>query len=132
MNLMPPAPIEISAVIGKIPYRMAFAGGWIDQPFISRLKSNSPGSMVVVSLHPTVRFMEGAEWEPARVKWPWNVGRRFARSRPGQALCASYSAAENNGKPEPSGSQDMLALFTRASAGWTTIIPTRRVFPGAR
>ena len=27
----------ITSVIGKYPYRMAFAGGWIDQPFVSRL-----------------------------------------------------------------------------------------------
>ncbi|HEX7556742.1 MAG TPA: hypothetical protein VF338_08975 [Leptolinea sp.] len=49
---------EITDVIGKIPYRMAFAGGWIDQPFVSRLNPNPPGSMVVVSLHPTIRYME--------------------------------------------------------------------------
>ena len=28
---------DITDIIGKIPYRMAFAGGWIDQPFVSRL-----------------------------------------------------------------------------------------------
>ena len=26
---------RITDVIGSIPYRMAFAGGWIDQPFVS-------------------------------------------------------------------------------------------------
>ena len=34
---------DISAVIGSIPYRMAFAGGWIDQPFMSRLNPTPPG-----------------------------------------------------------------------------------------
>ena len=29
---------DLSGVIGPMPYRMAFAGGWIDQPFVSRLE----------------------------------------------------------------------------------------------
>jgi len=37
---------------------MAFAGGWIDQPFISRLNPQPPGSMVVVAIQPTMQFMD--------------------------------------------------------------------------
>ena len=36
---------NITGIIGSIPYRMAFAGGWIDQPFISQLNPTPPGSM---------------------------------------------------------------------------------------
>ena len=39
---------------------MAFAGGWIDQPFVSQLNPSPPGSMVVVGLEPTLRFMDRA------------------------------------------------------------------------
>ena len=39
-------------LIGNIPHRLALAGGWIDQPFVSRLNPAPPGSMVVVSLEP--------------------------------------------------------------------------------
>ena len=49
---------DITDVIGAIPYRMALAGGWIDQPFVSRLNPTPPGSMVVVGLEPTFRFMD--------------------------------------------------------------------------
>jgi hypothetical protein len=49
---------RITDVIGAIPYRMAFAGGWIDQPFVSRHNPSPPGSMVVVGLEPRWRFME--------------------------------------------------------------------------
>ena len=48
---------DITSVIGNIPFRMAFAGGWIDQPFLSQHNPSPPGSMVVVSLEPTSRFM---------------------------------------------------------------------------
>lgn len=33
---------DLCGVIGPIPYRMAFAGGWIDQPFVSRLNPEPP------------------------------------------------------------------------------------------
>ena len=48
----------ITEVIGNIPYRMALAGGWIDQPFVSRHNPEPPGSMVVVSLQPAMRLMD--------------------------------------------------------------------------
>jgi hypothetical protein len=50
--------MDITEVIGKIPYRLALAGGWIDQPFVSRLNPSPPGSMVVVALEPIFRFMD--------------------------------------------------------------------------
>jgi hypothetical protein len=49
--------IEITSIISEIPYRMAFAGGWIDQPFVSKLNPTPPGSMVVVGLEPTLMVM---------------------------------------------------------------------------
>ena len=49
---------DIIQLVGDIPYRMAFAGGWIDQPFVSKHNPNPPGSMVVVSIEPTIPFMQ--------------------------------------------------------------------------
>ena len=37
---------------------MALAGGWIDQPFVSRHNPEPPGSMVVISLEPVMWFMD--------------------------------------------------------------------------
>ena len=51
---------DITEVIGNIPYRLALAGGWVDQPFVSQLLKSPPGSMVVVGIEPTFRFMERA------------------------------------------------------------------------
>ena len=51
---------SITDVIGAIPYRMAFAGGWINQPLVSQHNPDSPGSMVVVGLEPTFWYMERA------------------------------------------------------------------------
>ena len=51
---------DITEVIGAIPYRIALAGGWIDQPFVSRHDPAPPGSMVVVAMEPTFWYMERA------------------------------------------------------------------------
>ena len=52
--------LHITDLIGRIPYRLALAGGWIDQPFISKLNPSPPGSMVVVNIEPEFRFMDRA------------------------------------------------------------------------
>jgi cytidyltransferase-like protein len=39
----------------RIPYRIDVAGGWLDQPFVSRYY---PGAVITVSLEPTVEFNE--------------------------------------------------------------------------
>ena len=101
---------EITEVIGAIPYRMAFAGGWIDQPFVSRVNPHPPGSMVVAGLEPTFRCMErsgmatGTRKVAAR-----NLERPAPAGRPGAARARLYEA-ENRGLAEPSGSQDMIGL----------------------
>jgi len=102
---------DLTDVIGSIPYRMAFAGGWIDQPFVSRLDPSPPGSMVVVGLEPTVRFMDrcgmatGTRYVALKL---WN-GR--LPDRPAAELVKELYAEENRGKAEPSGSQDMIGLI---------------------
>jgi len=53
-------PGKITGAIGNFPYRVQFPGGWIDQPFVSRLNPEPPGSMVVVSLQPAFHMMDRA------------------------------------------------------------------------
>jgi hypothetical protein len=53
-----PTDLDIASIIGNIPHRMALAGGWIDQPFVSRHNPSPPGSMVVVALEPNLWFMD--------------------------------------------------------------------------
>ena len=54
----PLTPASLRGAIGNFPYRLQMAGGWIDQPFVSEANPEPPGSMVVVSLHPTVKYMD--------------------------------------------------------------------------
>jgi len=102
---------EITSIISEIPYRMAFAGGWIDQPFVSKLNPTPPGSMVVVGLEPTFRYMDRCGMatstrEVANRLWKG----RLPEGDPKELTRELYEA-ENQGKPEPSGSQDMAGLI---------------------
>jgi hypothetical protein len=103
--------VDITDIISQIPYRMAFAGGWIDQPFISRLNPEPPGSMVVVALEPTIRFMDRCGMASSTrevAKRLWNGV--LPDGDPAELMRELY-AAENKDKPEPSGSQDMAGLL---------------------
>jgi len=102
---------HLGEVIGAIPYRMALAGGWIDQPFVSRHNPDPPGSMVVVGLEPNFRYMDRAGMacgtREVAVKL-WNGA--LPAGNPGDLMRTLYDA-ENKGKGEPSGSQDMAGLI---------------------
>jgi hypothetical protein len=106
-----PSASGITGVIGTFPYRMALAGGWIDQPYVSRHNPHPPGSMVVVSLEPQFWMMERCGMANSTRKvalqlWP----NGLPDESPGDLVRKLY-AVENEGKPEPSGSQDMIGLI---------------------
>jgi hypothetical protein len=77
---------------------------------MSSLNPEPPGSMVVVSLEPTVRFMDRcgmAAGTRAVARRLW--GDAVPAGDPGQLVRDLYSA-ENDGVAEPSGSQDMCGI----------------------
>jgi len=102
---------DITSVIGKIPYRMAFAGGWIDQPFLSKLNPDKVGSMVVVAIEPTVRFMDRAGMATGTRKVAQRLWNGDLPNRPAAQLVKELYAEENKNLAEPSGSQDMIGLM---------------------
>ena len=102
---------EITSLISELPYRMAFAGGWIDQPFVSKLNPTPPGSMVVVCLEPTCRYMDRCGMATSTREAAWKLWNGKLPNRDPQELVRELYKAENKGKPEPSGSQDMAGLI---------------------
>ena len=103
--------MSLTDVIGPIPYRLALAGGWIDQPFVSRLDPEPPGSMVVVGLEPEARYMERCGLATGTRKvalrlWPDGL----PAGEPMELVRRLYEA-ENGDRPDPSGSQDMIGLI---------------------
>ncbi len=100
----------VTQAIGRIPNRLQLAGGWIDQPFVSQLLPEPPGSMVVVALEPTFRVMDRSGCASGTRAIATKLWRGKLPSRPPAELVRELYAAENAGKTEPSGSQDMIGL----------------------
>ncbi len=101
----------IARVIGRIPYRLALAGGWIDQPFVSQYNPEPPGSMVVIGLQPAFRCMDRSGMATSTRKIAMRLwGAALPHGDP-QALMRELYEAENRGKAEPSGAQDMAGLI---------------------
>jgi len=89
---------------------MALAGGWIDQPFMSRHNPKPPGSMVVIGLEPTFPWMDrsGIATSTRRVALQrWDV---LLKRNPAELVEELYEA-ENKGNLHASGSQDMIGLL---------------------
>lgn len=95
---------------GGIPYRLALAGGWIDQPFVSRLNPTPPGSMVVVNIHRTIQFMERAGMATGTRRVAEKLWGNGIPSGDRMTLVKQLYATENCAAAEPSGSQDMIGL----------------------
>jgi hypothetical protein len=105
------SPPDIEQIIGHIPYRLALAGGWIDQPFISRLNPTPPGSMVVAAVRPQFRFMDRCGMGTSTRVVAARLWKGALPDREPAALVRELYLAENKDKPEPSGSQDMAGLI---------------------
>lgn len=100
----------VTEVIGKLPYRIALAGGWIDQPFVSKHNPSPPGSMVVVCVEPQFWFMERAGICIGTRNIALELWNDDLPDRDPAVLVEELYTAENKGKAEPSGSQDMIGL----------------------
>jgi len=90
---------------------MALAGGWIDQPFVSRLNPSPPGSMVVVGLEPQQWLMDRCGMASGTRKVAIELWNGVLPGRDPKELTRELYHAENAGKAEPSGSQDMIGLI---------------------
>ncbi|MEN9913161.1 MAG: hypothetical protein RLY66_569, partial [Candidatus Parcubacteria bacterium] len=98
-------------IIGTFPYRLALAGGWYDQPFISKHDPDPPGSMVVVQIEPNFPAMERSGLATSTRNTAAILWHGILPRRPKETLMKELYEAENRGKSAPSGSQDMAGLI---------------------
>ena len=97
--------------LGLIPNRLQLAGGWIDQPFVSRHNPKPPGSMVVVQIEPDFRPMDRSGIASGTRAIATKLWQGKLPHRPPAELVRELYEAENKGKADPSGSQDMIGLI---------------------
>jgi hypothetical protein len=100
----------IRRLLGAIPNRLQLAGGWIDQPFVSRHNPDPLGSMVVVQIEPNFRPMDRSGIASGTRAIALKLWKGKLPNRPPEDLARELYEVENQGKAEPSGSQDMIGL----------------------
>jgi len=100
----------VKKLLGGIPNRLQLAGGWIDQPFVNRHNPKPPGSMVVVQIAPDFRPMDRSGIASGTRAIAMKLWKKRLPDRPPAELVRELYEAENQGKAEPSGSQDMIGL----------------------
>jgi hypothetical protein len=100
----------VKKFLGAIPNRLQLAGGWIDQPFVSRHNPKPPGSMVVVQIEPNFQPMDRSGIASGTRAVAMKLWKGRLPKRPPQQLVRELYDAENRGKKAPSGSQDMIGL----------------------
>lgn len=101
----------VQKLLGSIPNRLQLAGGWIDQPFVNRHNPRPPGSMVVVQIEPDFRPMDRSGIASGTRQIAMKLWKGRLPNRPAEELVRELYDAENKGKAEPSGSQDMIGLI---------------------
>jgi hypothetical protein len=105
-----PATSPVAKILGSLPNRLQLAGGWIDQPFVSQHNPKPPGSMVVVQIEPDFRPMDRSGIASGTRAVAVKIWKGKLPNRPPEDLVGELYEAENKGKSEPSGSQDMIGL----------------------
>ena len=103
--------LPVQKLLGSIPNRLQLAGGWIDQPFVSRHNPKPPGSMVVVQIEPDFRPMDRSGIASGTRAVAMKLWKGRLPHRPPAELVRELYEAENAGKADPSGSQDMIGLI---------------------
>lgn len=92
----------------RIPYRIDLAGGWLDQPFVSKFY---PGAVITVSIEPTVEFnhrsgMASSTRAKAIELWRNDI----PHGDPSQLAKLLFSYENPPGTLEIAGSQDSLGI----------------------
>jgi len=95
--------------ISNIPYRIDLAGGWLDQPFVSKYH---PGPVLTISIHPTIEFnqrsgMASSTRASAIEMW----GARLPVDNVEKLARMLFSYDNPPGTQEISGSQDAIGII---------------------
>lgn len=94
--------------LDRMPYRIDIAGGWLDQPFVSKLY---PGAVITVSLEPTVEFNERSGMASStRRKAVELWGSQLPVGDPHKIAKILFCCDNPPGTTEFSGAQDTIGL----------------------
>ncbi len=93
----------------RFPYRLCLAGGWIDQPWVSRMH---PGAVVVAQICPTIEFNDRSGLATSSRKIAVQIwGDRYPDGNCETNARLLFGAENPPGKIYVSGSQDHIGLL---------------------
>jgi cytidyltransferase-like protein len=94
--------------VEQMPYRIDLAGGWLDQPFVSK---HYPGSVITISLLPTIEFNERSGMATStRISALDLWGPKLPAGDPEKLAKILFCYDNPPGTQEISGSQDAIGL----------------------
>jgi cytidyltransferase-like protein len=106
-NLLPRSTTALRR-LDHMPFRIDLAGGWLDQPFVSKFH---PGPVITISIEPTINFndrsgMASSTRHSARDLW----GSRLPAGSPEKLAKILFCYDNPPGTEEVSGSQDAIGI----------------------
>jgi cytidyltransferase-like protein len=94
--------------VEQLPYRIDLAGGWLDQPFVSK---HYPGSVVTLGIEPTIEFNERSGMATSTRRTAMRLwGNRFPAGDLHQTAFILFCCDNPPGTTEVSGAQDTIGL----------------------
>jgi len=91
-----------------IPYRLDLAGGWLDQPYVSK---HHPGPVITISIEPTHDFNDRSGMSSSTRKKAIEIwGYSLPVDDPEKLAKVLFSFENPPGKEEISGSQDSIGI----------------------
>jgi len=103
--------------VNLIPFRIDIAGGWLDQPFVSKYY---PGSVITVSIEPTVDFNDRSGMASSTRRSAIDLwGPRLPTGEPEKLAKILFCYDNPPGTQEVSGSQDAIGIvFPGLNKSW--------------
>lgn len=105
---LPPRSSTALRAVDRMPYRIDLAGGWLDQPFVSR---HYPGAVITISIEPTVAFNERSGMATSTRNKALEIwGHRLPADDPEKLAKILFCYDNPPGTREISGSQDAIGI----------------------
>jgi cytidyltransferase-like protein len=105
---LPPRSTTTMRTVDRMPYRIDLAGGWLDQPFVSKLY---PGPVLTISLEPTIAFNERSGMATSTRNKAIDLwGPRLPAGDPEKLAKVLFCYDNPPGTTEVSGSQDSIGI----------------------
>jgi cytidyltransferase-like protein len=94
--------------VNRIPFRIDLAGGWLDQPFVSK---HYPGPVITISIEPTIEFNERSGMASSTRNAAIDLwGARLPPGDPEKIAKILFCYDNPPGTTEISGSQDAMGI----------------------